>query len=69
MKRFKLLASATLSLTLLLTACSVEKRHYTKGYNVEWNKTAPKAEAQTAKNNLKAVGTQQVYVFKPKCTF
>lgn len=60
MKKFNLLASAALSLTLLFTACSVEKRHYTKGYNVNWNKSAPKAEVQSAQNNAKPIDVKQV---------
>lgn len=42
MKNFRLLTIITLSLTLVLASCSVEKRHYNKGYNVDWNTKAPK---------------------------
>jgi hypothetical protein len=42
MKNFRLLTILGLALSLIFTSCSVEKRHYNKGYNVEWNSKAPK---------------------------
>lgn len=50
MKNFKLLASTALALSLLFASCSVEKRHYTKGFNVEWNGKKEKA-TETAKKS------------------
>lgn len=55
MKNFKLITSIGLALTLVLASCSVEKRHYNKGYNVEWNSKAPKTTEQakkTTKTNI-----------------
>jgi hypothetical protein len=50
MKTFRLFTLTTLALSLVLASCSVEKRHYTKGYNVDWNAKAPKT---TDKGNVK----------------
>lgn len=47
MKNIKLITSLSLALTLVLTSCSVEKRHYNKGYHVDWSSKAPKATEQT----------------------
>lgn len=52
MKNFKIIATATLAASLLFASCSVEKRHYNKGYHVNWNKNAPKATEQAANNNV-----------------
>ncbi|UPT68756.1 MAG: hypothetical protein M0D57_09090 [Sphingobacteriales bacterium JAD_PAG50586_3] len=50
MKHFRLLTLTSLALSLVLASCSVEKRHYNKGYNVDWNAKAPKAtEKSTTK--------------------
>ena len=51
MKNFKLITSIGLALTLVLASCSVEKRHYNKGYSVEWNSKAPKATEQASKKS------------------
>jgi hypothetical protein len=48
MKNFKLITSIGLALTLVLASCSVEKRHYNKGYSVEWNSKAPKTIERNA---------------------
>lgn len=42
MKNIRLLTILGLALSLIFTSCSVEKRHYNKGYNVEWKSKAPK---------------------------
>lgn len=57
MKNFKLITSIGLALTLVLASCSVEKRHYTKGYSVEWNSKAPKATEQ-ASNKVTGVNVE-----------
>lgn len=48
MTKFRLLTSLALALTLVFTSCSVEKRHYTRGYNVAWN-TKKEKTTETAK--------------------
>ncbi|UPT68755.1 MAG: TM2 domain-containing protein [Sphingobacteriales bacterium JAD_PAG50586_3] len=57
MKNFKLITSIGLALTLVFASCSVEKRHYTKGYSVNWNSNAPKATEQAQKTSKVAVET------------
>ncbi len=49
MKNFKLITSIGLALTLVFASCSLEKRHYNKGYAIDWNNKAPKATEQAAK--------------------
>jgi hypothetical protein len=51
---------------LFITSCSVEKRRYTKGYHVEWNKNITKRKTTTSTkqvlvaNNLKETSTTDV---------
>ena len=49
MNKLRLLTILAFSLSLVFTSCSVEKRRYNKGYNVDWNSKAPKATEKTAK--------------------
>jgi hypothetical protein len=49
MKNFKLITSIGLALTLVFASCSLEKRHYNKGYAIDWNSKAPKTTEQAAK--------------------
>lgn len=60
MKNYTLLTTAFLSLVIFFTSCSVEKRHYTKGYNVQWNKKAPKAEENALAKPVEAVDVEDV---------
>jgi TM2 domain-containing membrane protein YozV len=45
----KTMAMSVLALTLLLSSCSIEKRHYLSGYSVQWNhgKNKIKSNADT----------------------
>ena len=52
MNNLRLLTILAFSLSLVFTSCSVEKRRYNKGYNVDWNSKAPKATEKTAKAGL-----------------
>lgn len=45
MKTIKNIIAASVIATLLFTSCSVEKRRYRKGYNVETKSKKPKEEA------------------------
>lgn len=53
MKKYGFLAA--LALTLVFTACSIEKRHYMDGYHVQWNHhqkhTAQNTTTAVAENN------------------
>ena len=49
MKNFKLITSIGMALILVFASCSLEKRHYTKGYAIDWNSKAPKTTEQAAK--------------------
>ena len=42
MKNFALLLTAAFALTLLLDACSVQKRYHRKGFTVNWNNASVK---------------------------
>ena len=42
MKKFALLLTVAFVLTLLLDACSVQKRYHRKGFTVNWNNTSVK---------------------------
>ena len=42
MKKFALLLTVAFALTLLLDACSVQKRYHRKGFTVNWNNTSVK---------------------------
>mgnify|MGYP003333053892 CR=1 FL=1 len=42
MKKFALLLTAAFALTLLLDACSVQKRYHRKGFTVNWNNASVK---------------------------
>lgn len=48
MKNITLFTSFAVTLMLLFASCSVEKRHYSKGYNVNWHAKSPKADETTA---------------------
>lgn len=45
MKNKFLLVVVALSSVAMITSCSIEKRHYMKGYHVEWNKQSNKNNA------------------------
>lgn len=66
MKNFRLLTILGLALSLIFTSCSVEKRHYNKGYNVEWKSKAPKttetAQQPKATNNNVVVNNTPVAI-------
>ena len=42
MKKFAILLTAALAMTLLLDSCSVQKRYHRKGFTVNWNNTSVK---------------------------
>jgi uncharacterized membrane protein YqaE (UPF0057 family) len=44
---------------LLITSCTVEKRHYTDGYHVEWHNKAGKNKKVDYKEESTATATQQ----------
>lgn len=44
MKNIKSIIAAAIAVSILFSACSVEKRRYRKGYNVETKSKKPKAE-------------------------
>ena len=42
MKKFAILLTAALAMTLLLDSCSVQKRYHRKGFTINWNNTSVK---------------------------
>jgi hypothetical protein len=62
MKNFKKITSIGLALTLVLASCSVEKRHYNKGYSVEWNSKAPKTTEQASKTTKATIESSKSVV-------
>ena len=44
MKKFALLLTVAFALTLLLDACSVQKRYHRKGFTVNWNNASVKMD-------------------------
>lgn len=48
MKAIKLVICLCVAIVLLFASCSVEKRRYRKGYNIESRKKAPKADEKPA---------------------
>ena len=61
MKAIKYFGAAGISLALLFSACSVEKRRYRPGYNVNKDKKAPVAEA----NKVPETPTEQTTIILP----
>ncbi|HEU4717941.1 MAG TPA: YqaE/Pmp3 family membrane protein [Bacteroidia bacterium] len=47
MKKILLFGSAFLALVFAFSSCSMEKRHYMKGYHIEWFDQAKKTDANT----------------------
>jgi hypothetical protein len=61
-KNIKLFTTAGLASVLLFSSCSLEKRHYTKGYSVDWNSNTPKATEQANKATKAIIETSKSVV-------
>jgi hypothetical protein len=58
-RNIKLFTTAGLASVLLFSSCSLEKRHYTKGYSVDWNSNTPKATEQDNKATKAIIETSK----------
>jgi TM2 domain-containing membrane protein YozV len=55
MKSFKLFSLVGLAAMLILNSCSVEKRVYTSGYHIDWNKNKNQAEKIQLANDVNEI--------------
>ncbi len=55
MKKFAILLTAALAMTLLLDSCSVQKRYHRKGFTVNWNNASVKMN-----KNRKVIHSQSI---------
>ena len=62
MKNVKLMIIAAMTSIIALSSCTMEKQHYSAGYNIQWNSKAHASKLKQAENKTVEVASQQAVV-------
>ena len=60
MKNVKLMVIAAMTAIIALSSCTMEKQHYSAGYNIQWNSKAHASKLKHAENKTDEIASQKV---------
>jgi thiol:disulfide interchange protein len=60
MKNVKLMIIAAMTSIIALSSCTMEKQHYSAGYNVQWNSKAQASKLKQAENKTDEITSQKL---------
>lgn len=60
MKNVKLMIIAAMTSIIALSSCTMEKQHYSAGYNVQWNSKAHASKLKQSENKTDEIASQKI---------